>query len=110
MRATPEHAVLVDQFTARYVFDYRIPEGFIYYPYAMPFPNSMAILPRSLLPGDICILSPTSVENLNHEHLVDLPVPVWNLGLKRWSFYREPREVYIIHANELRLPQKAAPN
>jgi hypothetical protein len=108
MRATPEHAILVDQFTARYVFDYRIPEGFIYYPYAMPFPNSMAVLPQSLLPGDICILSPTSVENLNQGHLLDLPVTVWNPGLKRWSFYREPREVYIVRANELRLPQKAA--
>lgn len=110
MRVTPEHTVLVDQFTARYVFDYRIPEGFIYYPYAMTFPNSVAILPQSLLPGDICLLGPTSVENLNHDHLLDLPVPVWSLGLKRWSFFREPREVYIIHANELRLPQKAAHN
>jgi hypothetical protein len=106
MRATPEQPVLLDADVARYVFDYRIPEGFIYYPFAMPFPKSMAILPQTLLPEDICLLGPGCVETLEKDRLIDLPLPTWNMGLKKWSFFREPRKVYVIRAKELRQTQQ----
>lgn len=95
LRFTPEHPILVDEFVARYVFDYRIPKQFIYWPFSAPFPLELAI-DTPLLPDDIYLLGPLNVDRLNKLNLTHIPQPMWGLLKKRWSFYREPQSVYIL--------------
>jgi hypothetical protein len=100
MRSTAEHPVLVDEFVARYAFDYRIPAGFLYWPFSAPFPAERAI-DVAIRPEDVYLLGPLNVDTLNQKHFTNLPQPVWGMGLRRWSFYREPCQVYIIPAKDL---------
>ncbi len=100
MRSSPRHPVLVDEFVARYIFDYRIPEQFIYWPFSAPYPLELAT-DTALLPDDIYLLGPLNVDRLNKLNLTHMPQPMWGIWKKRWSFYREPQGVYIIAVKDL---------
>ncbi len=100
LKSTPDHPILLDESTARYVFDYRIPKGFIYWPFAAPFPMELAT-ETTLLPGDTYLLGPWNVERLNQLGLIQMPQPKWGLWKERWSFYREPEKAYIIPVSSL---------
>lgn len=101
LRSTTEHPVLVDEFAARYVYDYRIPSGFIYWPFSVPFPVKEPVETK-LYPEDVYVLGPLYVDRLVDRYLFKMPPrPMWGFWQKRWSFYRHPRAVYVIPANEI---------
>lgn len=100
LKFTPEHPVLVDEFVSRYVFDYRLPKQFIYWPFSAPYPLELAT-DTTLLPDDIYLLGPLNVDRLNNLNLTHIPQPMWGLWKKRWSFYQEPQRAYIIPVKSL---------
>ena len=100
LQSTPEHPVLVDEFVSRYVFEYRIPKQFVYWPFSAPFPLELAT-DTVLLPGDIYLLGPLNVDRLNKLNLTHMPQPMWGLWKSRWSFYCEPRRAFIIPVKDI---------
>lgn len=102
IQSTPDHPVLIDVATARYVFDYRLPAGVLDWSFAAPFPGELAI-ESPLRASDIFVLGPTSVDTLAARHMIDLSTPKWTpAGLRRWSYQRYPRRPYIIRAEDCR--------
>jgi hypothetical protein len=109
VRSTKEHPVLVDEFVARYVFNYRIPAGCIYWPFSAPFPAELPTETK-LLAEDVYLLGPLNVDKLNQLCLLNKPQPMWGLWQRRWSFYKHPRDVFIIRVKDLPEAQKANEN
>ena len=98
LRSTTEHPVLIDVSVARYVFDYRIPKGFLDWDAAAPYPLTMAVQ-TNLRAGDIYLVGPSSVDLMNNYTYLNQPVPRWSpLKLNRWAFHRNPRRIFIIPA------------
>jgi MFS family permease len=94
--STPGHAILVDTSAARYVFDYRLPDGFLDFDFSAPFPG-MFVTDTPLVSGDIFILCPPSVDRLNRKTHLDLPLEKWDFfHIEKWSQFRRPRESFII--------------
>jgi MFS family permease len=105
LRPLPNRPVLVDESVARYVFDYRLPPGTVYWPFAAPFPMMLPI-DVAIAEDDVYLLGPNSVDILRNSGLLDTDPAKWVVLLKRWSFYRHPREVYIIPAGDCAERQK----
>ena len=102
MTSTSEHQLFMDVFVARYIFDYRPPEGTVDFAFAAPFPYVGTVMPHLLAtskPGDTYLLNPrfrAYVERstyLSHE-----PHEQWKFLL--WSFDKDPRRVFIVHPDE----------
>lgn len=100
VRSTKENPVLVDPHVSRYVFDYKIPPGFIDFDFAAPFPGFAATTTK-LREGDVFLLSPNGVQYLDLVTRYRHPADTWViLGFKNWTFYRNPRQAFIIPALE----------
>ncbi len=99
LRSSPEHAVLIDSETARYVFDYRIPQHFLDWSFSSRFPGTLAT-DDPLRPGDIYLVGPMSVDWLNLKTRLDMRLPRWKpLGPGK-TFHEFPRRVYLIHPEQ----------
>ncbi len=99
LRPIPEHPVLLDSETARYVFNYRILAGFLDWSFSSRFPGSLAT-EAPLRPADIYLIGPSSVDWLNLKTHLNLDVPRWKpLGPGK-TFHVFPRWVYIIRPEE----------
>ena len=104
LRSTPEHPVLVDFALARYVYDYRIPPGFLAFEFSAPFPG--VGVKDYFQVRDIYVVSPESVDYLNRWTKLDVPwMPQWSFCnvarlplLSRWTLYQHPCSVNIIPA------------
>jgi len=108
LRPTPEHPLLVDASTARYIFDYRLPPGSIDWSFAAPFPGALDAH-FTIRPGDIYLLCPSSVHILARKGCLDLPTPQWvPLGLRRWAYEQQPRKAYLIRAEDCQPPRPPA--
>jgi hypothetical protein len=100
-RAGPQHPVLLDMETARYVFDYKIPRGFLDWTFSSKFPKTLPT-DEPLHPDDIYLIGPSSVDWLNLKTHLNLAVPKWQpIGLNK-GFHRFPCRVYIIHPADCR--------
>ncbi len=99
LRATPQHPVLVDSETARYVFNYCIPKGFFDWSFSARFPGSLAT-DDPLRPEDIYLIGPNSVDWLNVRTHLNLQVPIWKPFGPNKTFHEVPRWVYIIRPQE----------
>jgi len=100
LKSTPGHTVLLDQETARYVFDYRIPPGFLDWNYGNKYPGSLAI-ETPPQPGDLYLLGPVSLQIIIGGHYLDLPRPRWKpLVSDRWSFDRYPQMIFLINPQD----------
>lgn len=99
LRPTPEHPLLVDGDTARYVFDYRLPPGCLDWNFSAPFPGSLPT-DAPLRPGDIYLIGPASVDWLNKKTSLNLALPKWQpLGPGK-SFHEFPRRAYLIRPQD----------
>jgi hypothetical protein len=102
LRSTPEHCVLVDCAVARYVFDYRIPRGFIDFPFSAPFPGESVT--DFFQRQDVYVVSSENIDYLKENTRLDFPpLPNWSLlGLARWSsswsFDKHPCSAFVIPA------------
>ena len=104
LRSTPEHPVVVDSSMARYVYDYKIPRGFIDFGFSAPFPGfSVADFFQR---QDIYVVSPEDVAYLKFRTRLDYPpMPQWSpFGvsrlpfLGRWVLYKHPCLTFVIPA------------
>ena len=103
IKATPEHPVLIDSSTARYVFDYHLTTDFFDFYFSSPFPLT---LPTDvpLRPGDTYLVGPASVNWLDQKTHFNRVVPVWKPVGKKKTFIEYPRWVYLIHPDDLSGP------
>lgn len=98
LRPTPDHPVLIDCSVARYVYDYRIPQGYLDFAFGSRFPK-FHVTQSELRPGDIFLVGPSELDVLNIYTYLNAPAPAkFRCILARWTFYRRPREVFIIPA------------
>jgi hypothetical protein len=105
LRPSPEHPLLIDASTARYVFDYRLPAGSIDWSFAAPFPGALDTH-FTIRPGDVYLLGPSSVHILTRKGCLDLPTPQWApLGLRRWAYEQQPRRAWLIRAEDCKPPR-----
>jgi hypothetical protein len=97
--------VLVDFALARYVYDYRIPPGFLDFEFSAPFPG---VSVRDYFQRqDIYVVSPESVDYLKFWTKLDVPwMPQWSFCnvarlplLGRWTLYKQPCMTYVIPAD-----------
>jgi len=111
LKSAPGHTVLIDQATARYVFDYRIPPGFLDWNYGTPLPGTLAI-ESPPHPGDLFLLGPGNVEIINQRSRLNRPVSSWKpFASNRWWFARYPETVYLINPLDcVGLPGVTGPN
>jgi hypothetical protein len=94
-RSAPEHAVLVDSWVARYIFDYKIPAGMLDIQFAAPFPKSHIV--GQMRAGDIYLVGPDNVDVLKRATLLDVGVAAWiPFGLPNRFFYRYPCQAFVI--------------
>jgi hypothetical protein len=100
LKPTPEHPLLVDASSARYVFGYKLPTGTRDWSFGAPFPLMLTV-DTNLLAGDIYLLGPSSITTLQLRGYVDWQSPKWAPGgLHKWSYYIQPRNAYIIRAED----------
>ncbi|MGB8356669.1 MAG: hypothetical protein WCD79_22415 [Chthoniobacteraceae bacterium] len=98
LRPTTDHPVLVDKAVARYVFDYKIPGGFIDFAFSAPFPGFG--VKDFFAAQDVYLVSPSNVDYLRSETQLDFPSPPkWApLGLEKWSLEKHPYHTFVISA------------
>jgi len=98
LRPAAGRSVLVDRAVARYVFDYKIPAGYVDFEFSAPFPGFG--VNDYFAVQDIYLVSPAAVDWLRFETQLDCPSPpVWTpLGWSRWAFERHPCRTFIIPA------------
>jgi hypothetical protein len=104
LHSTPEHPVLVDFSVARYVYDYKIPAGFLDFEFSAPFPGIGVT--DYFQHQDIYVVSPENVDNLKCWTRLDVPrMQEWSFCgvsrlpfLGRWTLYRHPGEAFVIPA------------
>ncbi len=99
LRATPQHPVLIDSETARYVFDCRMAPGFLDWSFSSRFPGSLP-MDDGLRPDDIYVIGPGSVDWLNLKTHLNLQVPAWKPLGPRKTFHEFPRWAYIIRPQQ----------
>jgi hypothetical protein len=111
LKPTPEHPLLVDSWVARYVWDYRLPDGTLDLEWGTRFPGASPGAYRvaanegtEVRPGDIYVIGYYLRNCLEQRtYLEPLARPQWAvLGLKKLAFERSPREVYVIPAESCR--------
>jgi hypothetical protein len=103
MRPTPEHPLLLDGAAARYVFDYRLPEGVLDLDFGTVFPGTLpGVLSKSeLRKGDIYMAGPATAKLLADATYLDLTLPTWHcLALSSFGYLKYPRQLYILPAEK----------
>ena len=109
-KPTPDHPLLIDSATARYVFDYRLPKKVLDWSFAAPFPYTLAT-DTTLRPEDVYLLGPSSVDTLHKSNQIEISTPKWApLRQIKWSFNRNPELTYIIEAKDCMIPSPAKPD
>lgn len=99
MHSTAEHPVLIGSSVARYVYDYRIPEGFLDIGSGAPFPKQHVI--QQWQPNDIYVVGPADVEILDNATSLRQPIQKRVVfGLPRHQIVTHPCLVYIIPADK----------
>jgi hypothetical protein len=104
LRSTPEHPVLVDCAVARYIYDYKIPRGFLDFGFSAPFPGLGVA--DFFQRQDVYVVSPENADYLKLWTRLDFPpMPQWSpLGvsrlplLGRWTLYKYSCSGFIIPA------------
>jgi hypothetical protein len=96
LKSTPDHPVLVDCWAARYVFDYRIPEGHLNFEFSSAYPGTG--VKDGFFPGDIYVVGAEKTDELDRITYLERPVPRWSPVGRRWSYYRDSRAIFIIPA------------
>ncbi len=100
MAPTAAHPLLVDTCVARYVFDYRLPKGCVDFGFAARFP-AFDTTQADLRAGDIYLVGPSSLMGLEQWTHLDRSAPEeFQAGRRRWTFFKHPRQVFIITAEE----------
>lgn len=114
LKPDPEHALLVDQFTARYVYDYRTPEGTLDWGTATLFPSGKYIDTRLWKSGDTFVLAPPNIHILERFTLLDTPPQeLWAPSfLPHMTVYKHPRFTSVIPVEKCRgvRPEFIPPN
>ncbi|MDB6019514.1 MAG: hypothetical protein JWR19_4003 [Pedosphaera sp.] len=101
LRPQPDHPLLVDTAVARYLFDYRLPQGALNLEFGTTFPGAMPGDRNSseLRKGDVFLAGPDTIGLLLARTYLELDIPKWNfLGSPKLGFPSKPRYVYIIPA------------
>jgi hypothetical protein len=105
LQPTAEHPLLVDGWTARYMYDYQLPKGAMDAEWCVPFPGAgpgTFPTPNDSLPqlrkGDIFVVGYFMRHSLeDHTYLDRMPPREWSaFGLQRLAFEKYPRWVYVI--------------
>jgi hypothetical protein len=100
LQSTPQHPLLVDASVARYVFDYRLPPGFIDYEFSAPFPAFVAT-DTKMRPEDTYLLGPGRVLLLNGDIHTTYPLEYWSPFRGRGpSYFKNPCEAFVIPARD----------
>jgi len=100
MAPTAVHPLLVDACVARYVYDYRLPNGCVDFGFGARFPG-FDTTQTDLRAGDIYLVGPSSLTVLERwTHLNQKAPEEFQAGRRRWKFFRHPRQVFIITAEE----------
>jgi hypothetical protein len=111
LKPTAEHPILLDGWVARYVYDYRLPEGALDFASATKFPGmtpGFYSLPASygpqLRPGDLYVLGNEMLVNLKtYTYFEHASNPKWSFcGLKQLAFEEYPRWVFIVPSESCR--------
>ena len=90
----------IDAWSARYLFDYKLADGFIDFGFAAAFPKT-SVINSPLREGDIFLVGPDAVKILDQKTGLNRPVAEWlPFGLARWSRARFPRKVVLINATD----------
>ena len=100
LRSTSEHPVLIDSQTARYLFDYRIPAGFLDWSFSAPFPKALAT-DEALRPGDVYLIGPDSMEGFNVKFHLNLTIPKWDPFRSTKKFHVYPHRYYYLRAEDV---------
>lgn len=102
MRSTPEHPVLVTEPVCRYVFDYKIPPGFVLFEFSAPFPGFNAT-DAPLKAKDTFVLGPGALNMMNDRLHTHFPVETWSaFGLKNFTEYKYPKEARVLRVPEIK--------
>jgi len=99
LRPTPQHPLLIDSETARYVFDYHLPNNCLDWDFSSRFPGTLPT-DDPLRPDDLYLIGPNSVDWLNLKTHLGLAVPKWKPLGPHKTFHERPRWVYIIRPQE----------
>lgn len=100
---TEEHPLLVDGAVARYLFDYRLPEGVLDFEFGAPFPGGLPgdISRSELRPGDVYAVGPVSVEVLTERTYLKAETPYWCVfNIRGLCFPKYPRHVQIVRSED----------
>jgi len=101
LRVTKEHPVLIDAWTARYVYNYRIPDGFGDIQNAVRFPKNHIIMQWH--PDDIYVIGPDNVQVLTDFSFLVQEVKIRSIfAMANRHIFCEPCRVYVIPAEECR--------
>jgi hypothetical protein len=105
-----ECGLLIDSWVARYLYDYRLPEGSLDLEFGAPFPGGIpgwTLLPPEkgpqFRPGDVFLASPRVVSVLVRYTYLEREVATWSpFGISRLALDKDPRRIYFIHAESCR--------
>jgi len=103
---SPEHALLIDCCVARYLYDYRLPEGALDLEFGAPFPGWLpgcTPLPPEKGPefqeGDVYLACSPIVSHLVSFTYLQRDIPKWSpFGISRLALDKYPRHIYLIPA------------
>jgi hypothetical protein len=102
-KATPEHPVLIDSNTARFLFDYRLAPNFSDFYFSAPFPMALPT-DAPLRPDDTYLIGADAINLLDKKTHLNQAVPVWKPVGNKKTFIVHPRWVYMIHPDDLSGP------
>ncbi len=104
MRSTPDHSVLVDNQVARYLFDYRLPAGFIDARFAGLDAEDYAS--QGIREGDVVLCGPETVAAFRVYGYLRKQTAQWRpLGLPKPAFDTHPRRVYVLTSKDCELKE-----
>jgi hypothetical protein len=107
------HGLLIDCWVARYLYDYRLPEGSVDLVFGAPFPGWLpgcTPLPpgtAEFRAGDVFLAGPLITSHLVQCTYLERDILKWSpFGISRLAIDRYPRHVYLIPAECCRGPRK----
>lgn len=97
LETTGKETVLLDGAAARYVFDYRLPSGFLDWNFSSRFPGSLPT-DEPLRVGDVYLVGPDNIRFLEQKTPFRACLSQWRpFGLGK-SFHEFPRQIHLIRA------------
>jgi hypothetical protein len=102
LEPTPEHPLLIDSSSARYLYDYRLPDGCLDFEFAARFPGVDATM-APLRPSDVYIVGSLGMTRLAEQRWCPPQVrTVRPLGAFAGTIPAEPRRIFIVTGEECR--------